>query len=144
MVVMASNGTDTGGLVNAPRDPDQAWADAWVASLRKVKQPGTKLVVLSDTPYPKSNAPDCVSTHARDVAACARDVDSALVLPKRRGMIAVAAAREGVVVVDPTPWFCTATACPVVVGNVLVYKDDSHLSTAYAVAIAPALAARLP
>jgi peptidoglycan/LPS O-acetylase OafA/YrhL len=144
MVVMTNNGTDTGGLVNASGDADQAWADAWVTSLRKVEQSGTKVVVLSDTPYPKSNVPDCVSTHASSVTSCTQSVGAALVLPKRRQMVAAAAAREGAVVIDPTSWFCAATTCPVIVGNILVYKDESHMSTAYATALAPVLAARLP
>jgi hypothetical protein len=29
------------------------------------------------------------------------------------------------------PWLCTAQTCPVIVGNLLVYRDESHLSTAY-------------
>jgi peptidoglycan/LPS O-acetylase OafA/YrhL len=144
MVIMTNNGTDTGGLVNTPGDPDQAWTAAWVASLNKVQQNGTKLVVLSDTPYPKSNAPDCVSTHVADVSACTRQASDALVLPKRRQLVADAAARSGALVLDPTPWFCTSTGCPVVVGNVLVYKDESHMSTAYATMLAPVVSAHLP
>ncbi|MFD0581153.1 acyltransferase family protein [Dactylosporangium darangshiense] len=144
MVVLTNNGTDTGGLVDKPADPDKAWTDAWVASLRKVKQDGTKLIVLSDTPYPKSNVPDCVSQHADDLAECVRDADTALVLPKRRQMIATAAAAEGATVIDPTAWFCTARTCPVVVGNILVYRDDNHMTTKYATMLAPVLGAQLP
>ncbi|MGI5243878.1 acyltransferase family protein [Dactylosporangium sp. CA-139066] len=144
MVVLTSNGTDTGGLVDNPADPDKAWTDAWIASLRKVKQDGTKLVVLSDTPYPKANVPDCVSEHTGDVGECVRGADTALVLPKRRQMVAAAAAAEGATVIDPTAWFCTAKTCPVVVGNILVYRDDSHMTTTYASVLAPVLGAQLP
>jgi hypothetical protein len=41
-------------------------------------------------------------------------------------------------VVDPTPWFCT-DRCPIVVGNVLVFKDNSHLTLAYARALQPVI-----
>jgi peptidoglycan/LPS O-acetylase OafA/YrhL len=143
MVVMTNNGTDDGGLVNTPGDADQAWTDAWVASVNKVKEAGTRIVMLSDTPYPKSNVPDCVSSHLGDVSACTQTVSAALVLAKRRQMIATAVAADGATVIDPTSWFCTATACPVIVGNLLVYKDESHMSTAYSAMLAPVLAARL-
>jgi len=42
------------------------------------------------------------------------------------------------------PWFCTATFCPVVVGNVLVYKDFSHISTNYARTLVPLIDRKLP
>jgi hypothetical protein len=47
-------------------------------------------------------------------------------------------------VIDPTPWFCTRTTCPIVVGNVLVYKDFSHISTYYARTLVPMLDRKLP
>ncbi|MFF5229323.1 acyltransferase family protein [Dactylosporangium sp. NPDC000521] len=147
LVVMTNNGTDTGGLVDSPKDPaavDRAWADAWVASLRKVQQPGTKIVMLSDTPYPKSNVPDCVSSNPKDITACTRPADTALVLPQRRKLVAEVAAANGATVIDPTAWFCTAATCPVIVGNVLVYRDDSHMTTPYAALLAPVLGAALP
>jgi peptidoglycan/LPS O-acetylase OafA/YrhL len=144
MIIMTNNGTDTGGLVNTPGDPDQAWTNAWVTSLNKVKQAGTKLVVLNDTPYPKSNVPDCVSSHLTDVTLCARSVDTALVLPKRRQLIAAAATAAGATVIDPTSWYCTATICPVVVGNVLIYRDDSHMTTAFSTMLSYVMEARLP
>ena len=144
MVVLTNNGTDTGGLVDTPGDPDQAWTDAWLSSVRKVQQAGTKLVMLSDTPYPKSNVPDCVSSNPSNVTACTRGVNTALVLPKRRQMIAAAVAANGVTVIDPTSWYCTDVVCPVIVGNVLVYRDDSHMTTKYAALLAPILGARLP
>lgn len=54
-------------------------------------------------------------------------------------------AREtGVTVIDPAPWLCSATGdCPVVVSDTPVYRDDSHLSEAYAEAIAPVVGERL-
>jgi hypothetical protein len=46
-------------------------------------------------------------------------------------------------VIDPTPWFCAEGRCPIVVGNTLVYKDNSHLTDAYVRAIAPLLGRKL-
>jgi hypothetical protein len=54
------------------------------------------------------------------------------------------AAAAGAQVIDPTSWACPGTVCPVVVGNLLVYRDNSHLSTAYVDWLAPLLAAQLP
>jgi hypothetical protein len=57
--------------------------------------------------------------------------------------VAAAAASEGVTVIDPTRWLCTARTCPVIVGNLLVYRDESHLPTAYSTLLAPLLSAEL-
>ena len=43
--------------------------------------------------------------------------------------------------VDVTPWVCTSVRCAVVVGNLLVCRDDNHLSTSYPTWLAPLLAA---
>jgi hypothetical protein len=38
---------------------------------------------------------------------------------------------------------CEPTTCPAVVGNVLVYFDDDHLTQAYALTLTPYLSAKL-
>jgi hypothetical protein len=45
-----------------------------------------------------------------------------------------------VTTIDPTPWFCTTTTCPVIVRNVLVYRDVSHITATYSRLLAPLLA----
>jgi peptidoglycan/LPS O-acetylase OafA/YrhL len=143
LVVMSSNGG--GGLpLGATGDADQAWTTAWLESVRQLRSEATRLVLISDTPWPAGNVPDCLSDHPHDVHRCDRPVSRAVSVPRRRAMVAAAVAREGVLVVDPLPWFCTTETCPVVVGNTLVYKDGSHMTTAYAEALVPVLRERLP
>jgi hypothetical protein len=36
-------------------------------------------------------------------------------------------------------WFCATNGCPTVVGNIMVYRDDNHMSVTYASFIAPLL-----
>jgi len=145
MVVMSSN-ADGGTPLTAAGDPtgsvDAAWVRAWEATTRQLVQPGTRVTYLDDTPWPKGNVPDCLALHPRDVPRCARDTASAAGAP-RRSAIARSVRRQGATVVEPMPWFCTLKSCPVVVGNILVYHDDSHLTTAYARLLAPLLAERL-
>jgi hypothetical protein len=43
----------------------------------------------------------------------------------------VATTRAGGTYVLVSRWICTATSCPPVVGRLLVYRDDNHLSTGY-------------
>jgi hypothetical protein len=48
--------------------------------------------------------------------------------------------RAGYPVVDPQPWVCAAAGCPPVIGNVLVYRDPSHLSVEYVDYLTPLIA----
>lgn len=41
--------------------------------------------------------------------------------------------------VDTSGWFCTRETCPAVVGSMLVKRDEQHLTTTYARALAPEL-----
>ena len=53
-------------------------------------------------------------------------------------LVAFAAAEQFDALFVPTSnWTCTATACPVVVGNVLMYRDDSHLTATAADLLTP-------
>jgi hypothetical protein len=87
--------------------------------------------------------PDCLSAHLGDPRACSRSRTEAVQLAGRRRLVARTARARGATVIDPLPWFCTATTCPVIVGNILVYKDQHHITTAYSRLLAPLLAARL-
>ena len=42
---------------------------------------------------------------------------------------------------DLTELFCTADRCPVIVGNTLVYFDQSHLTAEYSQLLAPVIGA---
>ncbi|MFN2478404.1 MAG: SGNH hydrolase domain-containing protein [Pseudonocardiaceae bacterium] len=44
---------------------------------------------------------------------------------------------------DLTSLFCTASRCPVIIGNNLVFRDDNHLTSSYAQWLAPVASAEI-
>jgi peptidoglycan/LPS O-acetylase OafA/YrhL len=145
LVVMASNDLDNGGLIDdagklVPRaglGDDSLWVKGWQKTWDKLQ--GIPMVLLEDSPWPPDNAPECVATNPRQVSTkCVRTVKKAIAEPNRRKLVAAAAGADGIKVVDPLPWFC-ATRCPLIVGNTLVFKDDSHMTVAYAQALEPVI-----
>jgi hypothetical protein len=42
-----------------------------------------------------------------------------------------------------TDLFCTATRCPLIVGNDLVYRDDNHVTVEYATLLRPVIEAEI-
>ncbi|UQU66230.1 acyltransferase [Couchioplanes caeruleus] len=130
-------------LLGVTGSQDDAWVAAWKRSIRAVSAPGTDVYFISDTPWQNGPTPECLSAHMDRPAECGRSRVGALAEPVRRRLIAAAARAEGATVIDPVPWFCTATTCPPIVGDILVYRDQHHITTAYSRLLAPQLGAAL-
>jgi hypothetical protein len=116
------------------------WADATARTLNGIRQTGTPVIYLMDTPAPRRNIPDCMSNNLGDATKCMflrKDVYS---FPGRHEAIAKTLKAINITTVDPIDWFCTSRKCPPVVGNYLVYRDASHVSTPYSRWLAPATA----
>jgi hypothetical protein len=123
------------------RDQHAEWVAGWRATARKLAAAGTDLYAIADTPLSPADVPECLSLRPADPSRCALDRRAAFPEPRRRALVGRALAAEGVTVIDPAPWLCATHRCPVVVGNVLVYRDRHHLTTAYARLLAPLLGA---
>jgi peptidoglycan/LPS O-acetylase OafA/YrhL len=145
-VIVTSSNADGGNALDSSNqvysDQAQVWTDGWTTTTQRLTQAGTRVIYLNDTPWPKTNVPDCVAEHTQNVETCAQTTKYAA-KPDRRTSMAKAAAKAGATVINPQPWFCAKKICPVVVGNILVYKDESHISTVYAKLVAPLLAEQI-
>jgi peptidoglycan/LPS O-acetylase OafA/YrhL len=139
MVVVAST-YPSNELLGVTGSQDDAWAAAWKRSIGQLSAPGSKVFFVNDTPWMAGSAPDCLSAHADEPSACVRDRTSAVNMPERRRLLEDTARAAGATVIDPMPWFCTPAQCPPVIGNILVYRDQHHITTAYSRLLAPLLA----
>ena len=95
------------------------------------------MLVLSDTPIPGVHIPECLAKNLKRVDNCMRPLSASVNAVRMRTEQWVA--REtGVAYQDTTGWVCTAE-CPPVVGDVLVYLDNNHLTNTYASFLGPYL-----
>jgi peptidoglycan/LPS O-acetylase OafA/YrhL len=119
---------------------DQVWLDSLTRLVKELRSAGSRVLVLGPNPSPNTPVPTCLSGHLDDATACAPSRSTAV---NKAGIAAEAAATQaaGGHYADVTDLFCTAERCPVIVGNNLVYLDDSHLSPQYARVLAPAIGA---
>ncbi len=141
-LVVTTSIADHMDLVQGNDDPDATWATGWARTTAGLRAKGTDLVFLADTPAAKTDIPECLSQHPKNVQQCAQTPAEAAG-SDQRARIAEAVRSAGARVVDPTPWFCGPDRCPVVVGNTLIYRDDNHITGQYARLLAPLLAEEL-
>ena len=121
---------------------------AWLSGLSKMittiqNSTGAHVVLMGDDPYPQQSVPQCLSMHLSDTPACSIPKHYPYYNPGGIGQEQAVAASTGAGYVDTDPWFCIATTCTVIVGNLLVYRDDNHISASYADWLTPAVGARL-
>jgi peptidoglycan/LPS O-acetylase OafA/YrhL len=112
-------------------------------TVKQLESDGAKIVWLEDTPYPGFNVPDCLSDHPSKIQKCGYSLSAGLYEPTVRNALNRAATKSGALVINPSPWLCTGTTCPPIVGSTVVYFDESHLSSTYSMRLAPELSAAL-
>jgi peptidoglycan/LPS O-acetylase OafA/YrhL len=118
------------------------WLAGIRASVERLRGLGVPVMVLGPTPKPPFDVPSCVSGHLNDVQACATPLAQAINLQGRRAE-RVVAERAGARYVDVASWMCVDDTCPAIVGNLLVYRDDNHLTTGYAAWLTPVIDAEI-
>jgi peptidoglycan/LPS O-acetylase OafA/YrhL len=103
---------------------------------------GKDVFVIRDIPPTQGkNVPDCLAMNAHDRLACAT---SAYDIPDDPGAEAAVSMEDPRVhLIDLTTQFCDATTCYPVVGDLIVYRDGSHLSGKFSEALAPYISAQV-
>jgi hypothetical protein len=126
-------------------DEDEQWKAAWDRTFAELTATGAEVAAIADTPYMGQSVPECLGRPGNQEHAtnCRRSLRSALRGPAQRRVFRAYATSGPARIIDPVDWFCS-DACPAVVGDTLVYRDSNHMTTTYAQALAPVLAAALP
>jgi hypothetical protein len=120
------------------------WARATTTTVSALAEQGIRVVYIVDTPRRGEPGPDCVAANLDDVSKCITPQAEAQPFPGITNAISTAVARSGGVIIDPTSWFCADDQCPSVIGNYLVYRDQSHVTASYMRFLAPELEQLLP
>ncbi len=115
---------DSRGAVSA-----SVWAEQLPALLDRVSETMTPIVLI-DSPDPPEDVPTCLSEHPEEIEVCEPgapgNTENAVAATIRE-----ITAERGVGTIDPRPWLCVENRCPVVVGDILVYRDSHHLSDTF-------------
>ena len=113
----------------------RGWRMAMERTIQKFVAAGKQVLLLADSPTPSRMPGDCVAAHARSLSACALDRSAhTRSVEVRAG--ADLARQYSIHAYDPADWMCT-DRCPMVIGNVMVYRDPNHLSATFSATLAP-------
>lgn len=105
------------------------WGAGLEETLRRITPAQTQKVVLGDIPRWWGTL-DCLAVNQNDVQACAKPARTVIGVTYNDAE-RMAAAAAGVPFVDVTPWFCSAV-CTAVIGNMVAYTNDYHVTATYA------------
>jgi peptidoglycan/LPS O-acetylase OafA/YrhL len=120
-----------------------AESNALIRMIQKLPA-STRVVIIADPPLPTADSvPDCLSAYLTDYRRCAysRTVGFGSAMGTREKN---AAAATGAGLIDLTPEVCPGTgACPVVINNMIAWRDAHHLTATFATSLGPAIDAQL-
>lgn len=121
--------------------PDTEFADPATDGFRSLWErlvtAGKQVVVVRDVPAVKDrwDTPVCVEANPGDYDACANPLATALVPDVEAD--AVSGGPDGVRLLDLSDRFCGDELCYGVLGDVLVYRDWSHISDEFSALLGP-------
>lgn len=130
-----------------PEDQDREDArTAMIEGVRdgyaRIARSGAQVIALNSTPILDDKAPECAAKHPDRLSTCATPRDRAtggdLVWDAASSRRALSGA-PGSRLVDLNAYVCPAAECVPIIGNVLVYRDQHHITVAYMRTLEPML-----
>jgi peptidoglycan/LPS O-acetylase OafA/YrhL len=105
---------------------------------------GQRVVIIKDPPLPTNEkVPDCLSTYLSDYRKCeySQRVGFGSAMGTREE---IAADETGARLIDLTSEICPGTGnCPAVINNMIVWRDEHHLTATFSASLGPAIDAQL-
>jgi len=144
MVITAS--MDATPVIEGSRTSGDARYQIFAAGLHRswaaLQKAGVPVVAIVDTPLIGIDVPECVISKPTELTDCAIAKSEAL---KGHGVAQKGAVRglRDVAVVDMNDMICPEASCAPIIGGVLVYRDQNHITATYARTLSASLKERL-
>jgi hypothetical protein len=129
LVVLADRTSGQRSFANRPFS-NLAWKTGEIQTIKALKAATTHVAVIGDTSIFSSDVGMCLAANPSNVQKCSVNNPN----PKSDQHFAsekAAAVTQRVPYINPEPWLCTTTCSPVV-GNYVVFYDQTHVSVTYA------------
>lgn len=100
---------------------------------------GIRVVAIANNPHPGKNIYECVARNKEKLTVCSFPRRAAPATASMR----VAAMEVSATFIDLNDHICAKAVCAPIVGNVLIYRQGSHITRTYAASLAPKLESEL-
>ncbi len=139
LLVVGSTSYDPGGS-DVGKNSDEVWRRGLTATLDTIRPAAKDLLIIGDTPLPAHQVPNCLTKVPGNVHYCgqtrADGVDKS-----RLDLERAIAGEYGGNFVSVTNWVCGTSFCPVILGNLLIWRDNNHVSATFSNYLTPFMAA---
>ncbi|APU20163.1 putative acyltransferase [Actinoalloteichus sp. GBA129-24] len=119
--------------VGLTEETPQGYLEQW----RKLEAAGIPVIAMRDNPRYDYKPSECVQNAGVDAAECS--VPRAELLAERAPYDFMPEVPSNVSFLDFSDYLCVEDTCPPVIGNVLVYLDENHISASYMASMTPML-----
>ncbi len=116
--------------------------EAYSETLERLQATGASVVMLVDVPTAPSDVTGCVSEHLDSLSECTFEIEDSPTA--RRFDVPAGRTVPGVTVVDTRPLVCPDEICRGVIGNVIVYREEAHITATFSETLGPFIERRLP
>ena len=127
----------TGGIVSS-----RQWRLGYTELVQTLRASSMEPIFFGDTPDIPGVPPECIASNRRNVSQCVATLNRSTLVDVMDALRKVAR-DEKVSLIDPQRWLCHNNLCPVIVGNISVYRDDNHISDVMARWLQPLLADKI-
>ncbi len=121
----------------------RTWLKGVATVFKTLRHAADHVAFLANVPRLLEPAWQCVAAHKSDVFPCTVARSQAFQWPNVRRRELRLAASDGIAGIDPTPWFCTPTRCPVIAHDILIFRDTQHITPEWSEFLAPMLSGAL-
>jgi hypothetical protein len=118
---------------------ERVWERGLVAAIRDLPR-SQRVLVLGDTPGNHADPPACLARHLTRISACVTGRRKALRASHDRTERS-AASTTGATFASLSRQICPYDPCPVIVNELLIWRDRSHLTATYSRQLAPSMVA---
>jgi peptidoglycan/LPS O-acetylase OafA/YrhL len=89
------------------------------------------VIKIVDTPRSSFEVPECLSKNQTDITKCNTIQSDAYTKLTIADQEVAYNNQVGIKNINPLDWFCLDGICPAVIGNIVVYKDNNHITGTY-------------
>jgi peptidoglycan/LPS O-acetylase OafA/YrhL len=106
--------------------------EIWKNYLAKLKTISKKVINISDSPNPSVNVPQCLIDNKSNIQVCNITKEKDPIRNRKLENEIKMLSDLEVDKIDSNNWFCFEQTCPAIIDNIVVYHDNSHVSSSYA------------